>query len=228
VENVYWWYGPGIINHQHNPDILPNGNIVICDSVNDRIIEVNRTTKEIEFELGHAGGYEFSWPRDADYIEIRDTFLVTDSANNRIVEVTRIGDILWQWTQDLALPYESDVLDNGNILISGGASGVILEVRYSDSKIVWAFYANCGKDYFILTLSVNVSIILFISIVDLYIHAKSLYEMKRKNYIIRPRNWMKMLILCTLVVFMALILVFSKNLVYSSFYPLLVIVMLMK
>ncbi|MGD9397750.1 MAG: aryl-sulfate sulfotransferase, partial [Candidatus Thorarchaeota archaeon] len=41
TKEVIWWYGEpedyDTLNHQHNPDIRDNGNIIICDSENRRI-----------------------------------------------------------------------------------------------------------------------------------------------------------------------------------------------
>ncbi|MHA1213495.1 MAG: hypothetical protein ACTSSH_13675, partial [Candidatus Heimdallarchaeota archaeon] len=113
TENIYWWYGPGEIELPHNPDMLPNGNVVICDSKNGRVLEVNTTTKEIVFELTEAGGKHFKQVKDADYQEADDTYLISDAGNNRVMLITKTGEILWEWSTDLAFPYESDLLENG-------------------------------------------------------------------------------------------------------------------
>jgi len=38
-----------ILQRQHNPDYLSSGNIIIADSENNRIIQVNYTTKNVEW-----------------------------------------------------------------------------------------------------------------------------------------------------------------------------------
>jgi len=54
ASNVYWTYGNDgvemVLNQQHNPDMMPNGNLLISDSDNERVIEVNVSTKEIVWE----------------------------------------------------------------------------------------------------------------------------------------------------------------------------------
>src|SRR6056297_1496433 len=66
AENIVWYYGDhedySLMNHQHNPDYLPNGNIIVVDSQNQRVIEINKTTKEQVWEYDKIRG----WCRDAD------------------------------------------------------------------------------------------------------------------------------------------------------------------
>ena len=146
LNNVYWYFGNNgtftTLAQQHNPSLLPNGDIVIADSNNNRVIEINRTTKQIVWSLSQAGGINFDWPRDIIYNQANDTFIITDSLNNRIVEVNRNGTILWQWTANLDVPYSAEYMPNGDILISGCGNGVIMEVNRTASNpgsIVWSY-----------------------------------------------------------------------------------------
>ncbi|MHA1752731.1 MAG: aryl-sulfate sulfotransferase [Candidatus Helarchaeota archaeon] len=50
----------------HDSDILPNGNILISDTVNDRVIEVNITNKKIVWELDFHNMTQFNWSDYAD------------------------------------------------------------------------------------------------------------------------------------------------------------------
>ena len=90
--------------------------------------------EEIVFEITEAGGKHFKQVKDADYQEDDDTYLISDAGNNRVMLITKTGEILWEWSTDLAFPYEADLLENGNVLISGTTSGAILEVSVEDSK----------------------------------------------------------------------------------------------
>ncbi len=88
------------------------------------------------------GGINFDWPRDIIYNQANDTFIITDSLNNRIVEVNRNGTILWQWTANLDVPYSAEYMPNGDILISACGNGVIMEVNRTASNpgsIVWSY-----------------------------------------------------------------------------------------
>jgi hypothetical protein len=145
ASNIYWNYGFENSTHylyqQHNPDMLPNGNIIISDSENQRLIILNQTTKQIVWECKEAGGLEFSSAKDIDYLPATNTFLVTDTGNNRVLEMDWNGTMLWEYySNNVMLPYEADLLKNGNILISGGGLGTILEItREKDPELIWMF-----------------------------------------------------------------------------------------
>ncbi|MFB6311875.1 MAG: hypothetical protein ABEH64_11930, partial [Salinirussus sp.] len=56
-------------------------------------------------------GVDFYWPRDADRLPNGHT-LITDSLNQRVLEVTRDGELIWSTTM-AAAPYEADRLPIG-------------------------------------------------------------------------------------------------------------------
>ncbi len=158
--NIVWWFGDygnhSMINKQHNPDYLSNGNIIIADSQNNRIIEVNRTNKEIVWEYDEG----LKWPRDADELE-NGRLLITDCFNNRIIEIDKESkEILWKYSRNTIIPYEADMLENGNVLISGDYGGKVVEVNrkgrvvwtYDKSAVQSAFYMNAT---FIVLMCMN-------------------------------------------------------------------------
>ncbi len=161
--NILWWYGDygayELLNHQHNPDYLSNGNIIIADSGNDRIIEVDYNTKDIIWEYNT----DLMWPRDADELE-NGNLLITDSNGCRVIELNRTtNEIVWMFDQDLLIPYEADKLPNGNVLISSEYHGLILEVN-KEGNVVWSYGNSYIKAIFILN-SLN---FIGISIITLY------------------------------------------------------------
>ena len=91
-----------ILNEQHNPTYLENEDgtptILVADSENDRIVEYERTRGP-----DGAGNWnqtwtltgDLNWPRDADRLPNGNT-LVTDTMNNRVIEVTPDGDVVWE------------------------------------------------------------------------------------------------------------------------------------
>lgn len=105
---------PDVLDHQHNPQWLGDGAILVADSGNDRVVELhvddggNWTPA---WTLSRAGGIEFNWPRDADRLPNGNT-LITDTLNRRIVEVNASGDVVWS-KQTEYLPYEADRLPAG-------------------------------------------------------------------------------------------------------------------
>ncbi|GAH38294.1 unnamed protein product, partial [marine sediment metagenome] len=137
-----------MVSRQHNPDYLNNGNIIIADSLRDRIVEINRTTKQIVLQYDEG----LRWPRDADEIG-PNRLLITDCFNNRVIEINKTSkEIIWQFDKNIVIPYEADLLENGNILISGDYAGVVLEVN-RDGKIVWKYGKSIIKSAFYLNAS---------------------------------------------------------------------------
>jgi hypothetical protein len=106
---------PSVLDHQHNPQWLGDGAVLVADSENNRIVELheNETTGEWEvaWELTRAEGTDLAWPRDADRLQNGNT-LVTDSANQRIFEVNESGTVVWSYRTPL-IPYEADRLPEG-------------------------------------------------------------------------------------------------------------------
>jgi hypothetical protein len=107
---------PDVLYHQHNPQWLGDGAVLVADSENHRVVELHRTddgTWEPAWVLTGAGGQRFDWPRDADRLP-RGTTLITDTRNARLVEVNESGDVVWEHQLDYrALPYEADRLPAG-------------------------------------------------------------------------------------------------------------------
>ena len=104
-----------VLNHQHNPQWLGDGTVLVADSDNNRVVELHRNAStdewEIAWELDSAGGIPFDWPRDADRLANGNT-LVTDTLNKRLVEVDPNGTVVWSTPTD-QIPYESERLPEG-------------------------------------------------------------------------------------------------------------------
>ena len=88
---------PEVLNHQHNPQWLGGGAVLVADSENDRVVELHRTESrewEVAWTATGANGVPFDWPRDADRLANGNT-LVLDTRNARLVEVTQSGNVEW-------------------------------------------------------------------------------------------------------------------------------------
>ena len=102
---------PDVLDHQHNPQWLGEDAVLVADSDNDRVVELHRTADgrwEPVWALYEAADIEFSWPRDADRLPNGNT-LVTDTLNQRLVEVGENGSVVWSVSTD-RIPYEADRL----------------------------------------------------------------------------------------------------------------------
>ena len=202
--NIVWWYGDHgnytLMRHQHNPDYLSNGNIIICDSENDRILEVNKTTKEVVWVLDEG----LEWPRDAD--ELDGTLLITDSFNNRVIEINKTTkEVIWSYWGDLIIPYEADLLENGNILISGANSGTVFEVN-RNRKVVWRY----GWSYPKAACYLNGILMVGISSIGLFYKYKQIRRLQPTGKQ-KIKKFISLGLYCALVV-LGLFMIFGYNL----------------
>ena len=114
---------PAVMDHQHNPQWLGNGTVLVADSGNDRVVELHRVDGRWEpaWTLTTAGGVPLHWPRDADRLDNGNT-LVTDTFNNRVFEVAANGTVVWsmQTPDDSPIAYEAERLPEGE-RVSGPA-----------------------------------------------------------------------------------------------------------
>ncbi|QCJ46015.1 arylsulfotransferase family protein [Haloprofundus sp. MHR1] len=105
---------PSVLNRQHNPQWLNEDTILVADSENGRVVELQRGDDgnwTVGWELSEAEGVAFAWPRDADRLPNGNT-LITDSANQRIVEVNESGETVWS-VRTRHIPYEAERLPEG-------------------------------------------------------------------------------------------------------------------
>ncbi|WP_265108770.1 aryl-sulfate sulfotransferase [Halosolutus halophilus] len=100
------------LERQHNPHrIESEGTMVVADSGNDRIVELEVDSESRVWRYTGPSSERLQWPRDADRLPNGNT-LITDSRNNRVLEVDPDGEIVWQFDdldgKVIPLPYEAD------------------------------------------------------------------------------------------------------------------------
>lgn len=105
AEEIVWaTTGPWIA--QHDPDILPDGSLLLFDNAGayggpagrSRVIEFNPLTMEIAWQYGGTSEepLESEIRSDQQRLENGNT-LITESDGGRLVEVTREGEIVWEF-----------------------------------------------------------------------------------------------------------------------------------
>lgn len=173
TKEIVWWYGePGnfsLLCKQHNPDRYDNGNTVVCDSENNRFIEINTTTKEIvwELKLEFPNG-KFRWARDCDDIG-GDLRLITDSANARLLVYDMNSE---QFIKEIRSPfffnpYEADLLEDGRIIAGSIEYGCLIIIDYETGAtlgIIGFPVLISGPYLLVLVILVYHLIMLFITI----------------------------------------------------------------
>ncbi|WP_262690539.1 arylsulfotransferase family protein [Kordiimonas aestuarii] len=100
------WVARGPWIGQHDPDILPNGNILMFDNYGNfktpegrsRVIEFSPATMEIVWQYrGTADDPLESAIRSDQQRLANGNTLITESSGGRIIEVTPQGDLVWQF-----------------------------------------------------------------------------------------------------------------------------------
>ena len=97
-----WTWGPGIIDEQHQPTLLENGNILLFDNGYNRgysrIIELDPKSQQIVWQYTANPKESFFSPRRGSNQRLpnRNT-LITESDRGRIFEVTNEGKVVWEF-----------------------------------------------------------------------------------------------------------------------------------
>ena len=132
--DIVWYYGHpsnyALMKWQHNPVRLKNGNTIICDSSNNRVIEIN-SNKSIVWSTESYPGLSLLFPRGAERLPNGNT-LISDSFNNRNIEITPTGKIVWEFPALMA--YDADRIDRYAPYIE--VKGIEKEVYYSKDFII--------------------------------------------------------------------------------------------
>jgi hypothetical protein len=100
------WASRGPWVGQHDPDILPNGNVLLFDNYGNfekpegrsRVIEFNPETMEIVWQYAGSAEWPFESAIRSDQQRLANgNTLITESSGGRILEVTSAGEIVWQF-----------------------------------------------------------------------------------------------------------------------------------
>jgi len=146
---IVWQYGQAGVTgsgpNQLNAPVfaiqLPNHNIMVVDQSNNRVIEIDKSSKQIVWSYGpKSGPGALNNPNSAELLP-NGHILIGDENNNRVIEITRDGTIVWDYDQGLSGAAFASRLPNGNTLIADSAHSRIIEVT-PDKKIVFEYFTN--------------------------------------------------------------------------------------
>jgi PQQ-like domain len=150
--DIVWQYGQAGINGS-GPDLLnvpvfaiqlPNKDIMIVDQGNNRVIEVNYTTKQIDWSYGPTSGPGMLNDPNSVQLLTGGDVLIADQGNNRVITVNSSGDILWQYDKGLNTTAFASRLPNNDTLIVDSDNARILEIS-SQGDVVWQYFTNQTK-----------------------------------------------------------------------------------
>ncbi len=153
--HIVWQYGQfGVTgagtNELNSPvqnTFLPNGDVLITDQGNQRVIEVKRGSSNIVWQYGTTGvaGIDFNQLNNPNSAELlaNGHVLISDENNNRAIEVNRRHQIVATYTAQgtvSGVAFASR-LPNGHTLITDSNNNRIVEVDAKD-KVVWEYLTN--------------------------------------------------------------------------------------
>ena len=127
--NIIWNYTTGF--HFSDAERLSNGNTLIAESGNNRIIEIDGSGTII---WSYSTGLDH--PIDVERLTNGNT-LITDW-NNRVIEVDSSGTIIWSYSTGLNQPFDAERLNNDNTLIADWVNDRVIEVD-SSGTIIWSY-----------------------------------------------------------------------------------------
>lgn len=143
-KQVLWRWGTGELERPHAGQLLSNGRVIVADTNNHRVIEVDTTRDEIVWHYGEKGrpGNEpgqLAHPRWVQRLPDGHT-LIADQSNSRVMEIDPDGLLVWQWGdwETLNGPYCCQRLGGGTTLVTDWSNHVVLEISY-DGEIVWQY-----------------------------------------------------------------------------------------
>lgn len=156
TKRVIWSYGhlnhpgsgPGYLNLPDDSYHLPNGNILIDDANNQRVIQVS-PGGQVVWQFGHTGvpgtlaGYLIG-PNDA-VPQADGTFLITNVGNPRIPgsasveEVTVQKQVLWRLPLPLAYPSDALLEPGHRLLVADWVKPGAVFLFGSHGQVLWEY-----------------------------------------------------------------------------------------
>jgi outer membrane protein assembly factor BamB len=143
--------GPNQLNSPNSAEVLSNGDILIADESNNRVIEVK---PNLQLVKQFTAGGTISGAAFASRLSNGDT-LITDSNNNRIVEVNGNDQVVWQYLTNTQpgsnpnpLPTRAVRLQNGDTLISDQFNNRVFEINKAGKIVFQQGEINVAGDGF--------------------------------------------------------------------------------
>jgi hypothetical protein len=121
------------LRYPNDAELLTNGNLLITDRNNDRVVEV---AADGTVAWQYTG---LNRPHNADRLPNGNT-LICNSEDNLVLEVDPQGEVVWKFGDAFPLrwPRDADRLADGNTLVTDTRNGRVLEVT-PEGQVVWSY-----------------------------------------------------------------------------------------
>lgn len=148
-DGTYAWRfgdtGTETLNKPHTCSVTKDKTVLIADTDNHRVIEVNPQTLEIIWQFGQKGqsgsGQLLNRPRSAIRLASGDGHtLIADQGNGRVIAVDKSGKIIWDFhgREHLSGPFFVQPLPSNHVLITDWGAHTVIEVSPT-GEVVWQF-----------------------------------------------------------------------------------------
>lgn len=139
--------GLGELWDPYTVEPLSSGNLLIADSLGHRVIEVDPSTRLVQWHYGEFGVFgadvgRLNRPHSAQRVPGSDVTLIADSENDRVLEVRGNGGIAWQYggsagsgPNRLSQPNSARRLANGDRLICDTGNKRVIVVNEAKSVV---------------------------------------------------------------------------------------------
>jgi outer membrane protein assembly factor BamB len=99
---LVWAWGPGVLDRQHMPTMLPSGNLLVFDNGSrrgySRVVELDPVSERITWEYRASPPEDFfTTSRGANERLANGNTFITESNTGRLFEVTAEGELVWEF-----------------------------------------------------------------------------------------------------------------------------------
>src|SRR4029077_15635206 len=106
---------------------------------------VGRFSKSIVWSYGPASGPgALNNPNSAELLP-NGHILIADENNNRVIEITREGHIVWEYSNGIQFAAFASSFPHGDRLITASGHARIVEVT-QDKQVVFQYFTNRGHN----------------------------------------------------------------------------------
>ena len=136
------WLSTGAWIRQHDPDILPNGNILLFDNKGvldreaSRVIEIDPQTGGIVWSFAGSEAVPFYTARRGSQQPLPNgNILITESGTSRLLEVNRDGKLVWEYVSPVRR--KDEIKQNRSPVLCWAQ-------RYDKAQLQFAFNGGLG------------------------------------------------------------------------------------
>jgi hypothetical protein len=156
TRRITWSYGRAGVagsgpDELSNPDdayALRNGEVMVADIQNCRVIRLNRRGR-IVGEIGSAGRCAHDPPRTLlapnGATPLADGGVLVTEIGGYIDRIDGRGRLVWSIRSPTSYPSDAQLLPNGNILVAGFNTPGRVDILRPDGRIVWTYAPSSGS-----------------------------------------------------------------------------------